>query len=534
MAKKQTVNVSYSNFEIMRRQNNVYVDKTQYLYDLINENGMYFCARPRRFGKSLTVSTLQALFEGKKELFEGLAISKLDYDWEPYPVIRLDFAESIASTGEELETYVTTYLLPLIAKKLKVSAPKGPSNIAFASLVDTVCDTYQSQVVILIDEYDKPLSDNALAKAEDVEAIRKVLLGLYQVVKGHTEDIRFAFMTGVTKFGKLSLFSGPNHFSDISTKKAYSTLFGYTQKELEDNFSSEIEEGCEETGLDRQSFLEQLRKRYDGYCFAPGAETVYNPVSIGSFFTNDYQFDDYWTRTGWTKLVMDISKKLDFSLIDGTADEIPVSALDSYDVASLAENPNPVRLKSLLYQTGYLTIDGKFQTDDGQLWYKLRTPNMEVGRTFVNTVLENYAGIDDASRSLFVSGLIKSLKAGDAEGFLHSMQTFMAGLDYANQVPDEEKNFNLIFTVILKLLGYAVDVEKRIASGRIDTKIETKDYQYIMEFKVDESPEVALEQIKDKGYALPWRDEGKQTILCGIQFLKATRNIGTWKVEKYR
>ena len=287
-------------FENLRRGGYVYVDKTAYLHSLVRQEGnMFFLSRPRRFGKTLTVSTLEAIFQGRRELFKGLAIDKTDYDWKPYPIIHIDFGNCGRNTAEDLEAWLKKAMRQ-VALSYGIAAPdlSQHADDVFSDLIDGL--SCLGKVVVLIDEYDKVLSDNVFSP--EVEKLRQVLGNFYQVVKTKGALLRFVFITGVTKYARLSVFSKMNNLKDLSMSPVYGTMLGYTQKELEENFAGSIEQGVKDTGMGREAYLAKVREMYDGYRFAPGCETVYNPVSVGSFFDGSdgggVRFNDYWIDTG--------------------------------------------------------------------------------------------------------------------------------------------------------------------------------------------------------------------------------------------
>ena len=295
----QKITTSYSSFETVRKEGYLYVDKTAYLYRLVTGSDMYFLSRPRRFGKTLTVSTLEAIFQGRRELFKGLAIDALDYDWKTYPIIHIDFGDCGKSTPEGLDGWLKDRL-----EEIAGAYGAGPldmtktSDDLFAKLILLL--SKKDKAVVLVDEYDKVLSDNVFS--DHVEELRTVLGNFYQVVKTKGALLRFVFITGVTKYARLSVFSKMNNLKDLSMSPVYATMLGYTQKELEENFAGYIGQGVKDTGMGREAYLAKVREMYDGYRFAPGCETVYNPVSVGSFFDGSdgggVRFNDYWIDTG--------------------------------------------------------------------------------------------------------------------------------------------------------------------------------------------------------------------------------------------
>jgi len=367
---------SNSSFETLRKGDYIYVDKTAYLHSLVSQEGaMFFFSRPRRFGKTLTVSTLEAIFRGKRELFKGLAIDALGYDWKTYPVVHIDFGDCGKSTPEGLDGWLKDRL-----EEVADAYGIGPldmtktSDDLFAKLILLL--SKKDKVVVLVDEYDKVLSDNALAS--NVLELRDTLKGIYDVIKTKGALLRFVFITGVTKFSKVGIFSGMNNLYDASLDPGYGTMMGYTQKELEENFAGHIDQGVKDAGMDREAYLAKIKAMYDGYKFTVESESVYNPVSIGLFFTQGHgrSFEDYWIDTENMKLVMDMATTIDLDVSDAIARGMSKRALESFDIANLkGMKGNPNKIQALLLQTGYLTIDHE---DELERILFLRVPNGEV------------------------------------------------------------------------------------------------------------------------------------------------------------
>ena len=295
----------------------LYVDKTAYLYHLVTGSDMYFLSHPRRFGKTLTVSTLEAIFQGRRELFKGLAIDSLDYDWKTCPIIHIDFGNCGRNTAEDLEAWLKKAMRQ-VAASYGIAVPdlSQHADDVFSDLIDGL--SCLGKVVVLIDEYDKVLSDNAFSP--QVEKLRQVLGNFYQVVKTKGALLRFVFITGVTRYAMVNEFSGLNNLNNISMDPDYATMLGYTQEELEGNFAGYIEQGIKDTGMGREAYLAKVREMYDGYRFAPGCETVYNPVSVGNFFNPEdgggVRFNDYWIETGSSRLVMDMAGSVDLDVTE--------------------------------------------------------------------------------------------------------------------------------------------------------------------------------------------------------------------------
>ncbi len=382
------IDTGNSSFDKLITKENIYVDKTKYLYSLINNGGtFYFLSRPRRFGKSLTIRTLEEIFKGNRELFRGLYIDSTDYDWKVYPVIHIDFGVISYISTEKLRSQIRNIVLES-GLRYDVDIPSDYEyNESLRYLIEKLAERGKN-VVVLVDEYDRLLSDNMFNP--DIEEIRRVLRDFYSVLKAQDSNIRFCFITGVTKFSKLSIFSTMNNLLDISMHRDYATMLGYTQGELEEYFASYIEKGMEATGMDRESYLAKLKAMYDGYRFAPGAETVYNPVSIGSFFSSGGEdFDSYWIETGGTKLLMDMARKVHFNIAGDLEKSVRKDSISSFDIVEMTTGRiTPLKYKSLLLQSGYLTIKNTEKGKDLLLGF----PNEEVEEAVSLKLLSVYGG----------------------------------------------------------------------------------------------------------------------------------------------
>ena len=519
-----TENSSFSN---LRESGCIYVDKTAYLSKLIAVPGrMYFLSRPRRFGKTLTVSTLEAIFQGRRELFKGLAIDQTDYDWKPYPIVHIDFGDCGKSTPEALDGWLKDRI-----EEIADSYGVGPldmtrtSDDLFAKLILLLSS--QDKVVVLVDEYDKVLSDNIFS--EHVEELRSTLRGFYQVIKTKGALLRFVFMTGVTKYAKMGVFSGLNNLNDLSMVSAYATMLGYTQQELETSFAGYIEQGVKDTGMGRETYLAKIKEMYDGYRFAPRCETVYNPVSVGLFFSNGcgQDFNDYWIDTGNSKLVIDMAQSVDLDVTEDLKRGMAKSALSSFDVAELRHAMGDMgKVQAFLLQTGYLTI-GSY--DEGFSLYYLRFPNKEVRDAYYQNLLSRWCAKES---EYVVRDLVTALREGDTQGYMQTLTAVFASVPY--RAGRKEPDFAQVVDVVMLLCGKAVKVvaEDQTSEGRVDLSVEAGDHVYVMEFKADKSAETALAQIKDKHYADKFRlEKGKTVHLLGIAFSSTGHTVQDWKEE---
>ncbi|QSI03367.1 hypothetical protein DYE50_12400 [Treponema ruminis] len=520
----QKITTSYSSFETVRKEGYLYVDKTAYLYRLVTGSDMYFLSRPRRFGKTLTVSTLEAIFQGRRELFKGLAIDKTDYDWKPYPIIHIDFGDCPFDTPKELDSWLCDLVLRIAKGNGVVVEGMRNSAVLFANLLEAL-SSREGKVVVLVDEYDKVLSDNVFSP--EVEKLRQVLGNFYQVVKTKGALLRFVFITGVTKYARLSVFSKMNNLNDISLDPGYGTMLGYTQKELEENFAGYIGQGTRDTGMGREAYLAKVREMYDGYRFAPGCETVYNPVSVGLFFTNGHgkAFKNFWFDTGSSKLVMDMAQSVDLDVTEDLGMGMDADALSEFDVAELKDMRGDVnKVQAFLLQTGYLTIES-----GNESMLMLRFPNAEVRNAYSKSLLRRLYGPTSQNVIMAMEG---RLKEGDTASCMEMLAAFFA------KIPYKETRKESDFAQVVDALVAAMSVEVRMASedrtsaGRIDLTVETGRHVYVMEFKVDKSAEAALRQIKEKRYADKFRlEKGKTIHLLGIAFSSTGHTVQDWKEE---
>ena len=514
-------------FENLRRGGYVYVDKTAYLHSLVRQEGnMFFLSRPRRFGKTLTVSTLEAIFQGKRELFKGLAIDALDYDWKTYPVIHIDFGDCPFDTPEELDSWLCDLVLRIAKENGVIVEGMRNSAVLFANLLEAL-SSRKGKVVVLVDEYDKVLSDNVFS--DHVEELRTVLGNFYQVIKTKGALLRFVFITGVTRYAMVNEFSGLNNLKHLSMSPVYGTMLGYTQKELEENFAGYIGQGVKDTGMGREAYLAKVREMYDGYRFAPGCETVYNPVSVGLFFSNGrgQDFEDYWIDTGNSKLVMDMAQSVDLDVTEDLERGMAKSALSSFDVAELSQAKGDMdKVQAFLLQTGYLTMDGY---DEELGVYYLRFPNKEVQEAYYRNLLTRWCSRESG---VVIRDLVVALRKGDTQGYMGTLAAVFASVPY--RAGKKEPDFAQVVDVVMLLCGKAVRVvaEDQTSEGRIDLSVVAGEHVYVMEYKVDKSAEAALRQIKEKRYADKFRlEKGKTIHLLGIAFSSTGHTVQDWKEE---
>ena len=521
----QKIDSTTSSFESFITRECVYVDKTMYLYKLLTSGSRYFfLSRPRRFGKSLTLSTLKAIFEGRKELFDGLYIGQTNYEFKKHPVIHIDFATLELRNADLLGETLLWQLLS-IADKYNISIEnKNQMKSVFKELLGKLYKQH-GPIVVLIDEYDKPLSDSIDNVQRAVE-IRDVLRGFYEVIKSSASYLRFVFITGVTKYSKMSIFSSMNNLNDISIDSRYSTMLGYTQEELEHYFDEGIGEGSKALNLTRSEYLSKIKRTYDGYCFAPNSQTVYNPVSVGRFFDEGGEiFRPYWIDTGGQKLLYETAKKVNFDIEADIEKAFDLSDLSSYDIVELVgENVSKKSYNSLLYQSGYLTIKSSFEEDIAEFDF----PNEEVRKAFSKILLPLYIGEKNEFKGAYA---LVYLREGKIDEFISTVKSVFAFIP-SNIKSKYESAYQIGFCCMMRSIGAQIRAEEPTNKGRIDAVIETRKYVYIIEFKVNSSADVAIKQIQDKGYAEKYKAveyQDKTVILLGINFDTDKHNVTDYK-----
>ncbi len=518
-AHKMLYPIGIQDFENIRRDGFVYVDKTELIYNLSHGSGKYFfLSRPRRFGKSLLVSTMDAYFSGKKELFGGLAIADLEKDWIRYPVLRFDLTGQSYTKPSDLTDTLNAQLVGyerkyLIAEKADTVASR------FRMLVETAFEKTGRPVVILIDEYDKPLVDN-LADETLTDEFRKQLQGFYSVMKAQDACIKFGFLTGVTKIGKLSVFSGLNNLKDISMDARYTDICGISEKDLKKYFSESAKELAQANGLSIEETYGKLAEMYDGYHFCEDSVGVYNPFSLLNTF-DSLKFKEYWFETGTPSFLVQVMKDTGYDVTRLSDEEIDAPSL--MDIDTVYHNPIP-----LLYQSGYLTIKG-FEPETGI--YHLAFPNREVKHGFLNFLSRYYTPSRTESGMMLVSRMLKDLRSGSAEGFMQKLEALFAKTSYQIQ-GDSEKDFQYAMYIILELMGEYVEVEKATSNGRIDVLLQTKEYIYIIEIKINDTVEAALQQIEQKAYARRFVGDKRKLFKIGIRFSTENRCIDSWKIAE--
>ena len=509
--------IGIQNFEKLRTGGYFYIDKTELIYRIIKTGSYYFLSRPRRFGKSLLISTIEAYFQGKKELFEGLAMEKLEKDWIEHPILHLDLNAKKFDTEDDLLRLIDRQFLIYEQEYGSVQSDETIDD-RFVTLIRKAYEKTGRKVVILIDEYDKPLLqtiENTTLQKE----YRETLKAFYGVMKSMDGYIQFAMLTGVTKFGKISVFSDLNNLDDISMREPYVNICGISEQEIHDNLEEELHELADIQAMTYEETCAKLKEYYDGYHFVENTIGIYNPFSLLNTFKYN-KFSDYWFETGTPSYLVELLKRTDYNLYDMAHTQTNADVLNSIDIVS--RNPIPV-----IYQSGYLTIkeyDSRFKT------YTLGFPNLEVEEGFINYLLPYYTSIKETDSPFQIIHFVKEIESGDAEAFFARLQSFFADTPY-ELIRNLEVHYQNVLFIVFKLVGFYVKTEYHTSRGRIDLVLQTDRYIYIMEFKLNGTAEEALQQIEDKQYALPFASDTRTLFRIGVNFSNETRNIDTWKIQ---
>lgn len=508
--------IGIQDFVKLRQGGFAYVDKTKFVYKLADEGSYYFLSRPRRFGKSLFLSTLEAYFHGRKELFEGLAIYDMEKEWKSHPIFYIDLNTANFrdenSLYEVLNSHVSVWEEMYGAREYETTLA-----LRFKGVIARAAEKGGRGVVILIDEYDKPILQT-LRNQELQEKHRSLLKSFYSVLKTQDRYIRFAFITGVTKFGKVSVFSDLNNLMDISMDQRYISICGMTQDELLYNFREGIEQLGEAYGDTEEETLNKLKIRYDGYHFEEDTVGIYNPFSVLNTLAK-LRYKDYWFETGTPTFLVDLLKMHNYRLPDITREKVSDDVINSVD--SMSTNPIPV-----IYQSGYLTIKGY---DERFKKYRLGFPNKEVEEGFLNFLLPLYTSAGNNS-PFMVDEFVTDVESGNPERFMQRMKAFFADTSY-QVVGDAELYFQNAMYLVFKIMGFYTQVERPTSDGRIDAVIQTPDYIYIIECKLDRTADEALRQINDSNYAAPFAMDKRRIYKIGVNFSSQTRGVEQWIIE---
>ena len=508
--------IGIQDFEDLQRNGYAYVDKTNFVYKLADEGKYYFLSRPHRFGKSLFLSTLEAYFQGKKELFEGLAIYDLETEWKKYPIFHIDLNTANFREKDSLYTVLNDYLTNW---EDKYGARESEATLAlrFKGVIARAAEKEGCGVVILIDEYDKPILQT-LRDPELQAEHREQLKAFYSVLKTQDRYIKFAFLTGVTKFGKVSVFSDLNNLTDISMDHRYISICGMTEKELLTNFKEGINELAEANGDTEEATIAKLKARYDGYHFEENTVGIYNPFSVLNTLSR-LRYKDYWFETGTPTFLVDLLKMHNYRLPDMTKERVSDDVINSVD--SLSTNPIPV-----IYQSGYLTIKGY---DERFKKYLLGFPNKEVEEGFLNFLLPLYTSAGNNSPFL-VDEFVQDVESGNPERFMQRMKAFFADTSY-QVVGNAELYFQNAMYLVFKIMGFYTQVERPTSDGRIDAIIQTPNYIYVIECKLDRTADEAIKQIENNGYAEPFLMDKRKLYKIGVSFSSETRGVAEYKIK---
>jgi hypothetical protein len=518
--------IGIQDFKKIREEGFLYVDKTSIIHRLIsNSGGAFFLSRPRRFGKSLLCSTLGAIFEGKKELFgdfagwPALEVNSLDWKWKKHPVIKLDLNPGNYLNGTEVLTSGLNNMLYNIAQSYNVNLRGQFVSEQLSNLIMDLHKQFNEKVVVIVDEYDKPL----LSTIDNIElhiAMRNELKSFYGVLKSSDEYLQFVFLTGVTKFSHVSVFSDLNHLVDLTLDLRYADICGLTQEEVEQNFEPEIDAILEDSGKTREKYLGKLRRFYNGYRFSRKRLSVYNPFGLLNHFDKGGEFLPYWYETGTPTFLIKLIINQKLNILDLNNMHVEYEDFRKYDIEDMRAEP-------LLYQSGYLTIK---DYDDELNQFILDYPNEEVRASFSKSLMEHYFQPSGESFRSLNTQLPSALIKGEVENVMNTLKSFLATIPY-DIIKEKENYYETAIHLIFSMLGLNCRSEVRIASGRIDTLVETKRFVYCFEFKLNGTAEEALTQINTKEYLLPWKGSGKQLFKVGVNIDREKRNIDEWKYE---
>lgn len=519
MAQARRYPIGIQTFSEIRERNYLYIDKTQYLVDFIDKGYKYvFLSRPRRFGKSLFASMIHAYYEGRKDLFEGLAMGEYEKDWVKHPVLHLDMSAAKHMDKDMLERYLADMLTDQEAVFGYKSEKQDP-NIRLKDLVVTANRLTGRKVVLIIDEYDAPLLD-VVHEEQNLAALRRATQNFYSPIKSLDPYLEFVFLTGITKFAQLSIFSELNNLFNISMYDKYSAICGISSEELHTQMLPDVERLAEHLHLSVDETFERLKRKYDGYHFSKNSEDVYNPFSLIKALASG-DIGDYWFDSGTPTYIIKLLQKYNVGLRDLTGQDAGVS---DFDVSP----ENMTTVLPLLYQSGYLTIKHYDPMID---LYTLGYPNEEVRMGMVRSLAANYLTPAEGTNSSFVIKFVKAVIADDMEQALTLMRAYLAGVSYrlSNKT---ERDVQTIFYLVFSLIGSFIKVEEESAHGRADVVITLPSVVYVMELKFDGSADAALRQIDEKGYLIPYTADGKRLVKVGVNYSSEERTITEWRIEE--
>ncbi len=510
--------IGIQTFENIRKEDNLYVDKTGYVYHMTHTDGKYFfLSRPRRFGKSLLVSTLKSYFEGRKDLFEGLAIEQLEKDWTVYPVLHFSLAGGKHMEKEQLENYLL-YILSDNEKRYGVSCDSPSTNVRLLNLIKTVAEKTGRQVVVLIDEYDAPLLD-VMHEETQLPVLRDVMRNFYSPLKDCEPMLRFVFLTGITKFSQLSIFSELNNIKNVSMDEPYAAICGITEEEMTTQMSEGIDELAAKLQLSREATIEELKNNYDGYHFCWPSPDVFNPFSLLNCFA-DCKMNSYWFGSGTPTYLINMMRT--FGVKPSQLGKTKAKAA-SFDAATETMSS----LTPLLYQSGYLTIkDYDSEVDT----YTLDIPNREISVGLFDSLLPGYLERNTDEGRVVMGDMSALIKRGDMDSAMQLLADFLETVPYCDNTHYEGHWQQTLYIMFALLTGYRIQVEQRTAKGRIDITLETASIIYVMELKINGSVEEALAQIEKRHYADAFKMKGKPVVKVGINFcVKDEVNTIEWR-----
>ena len=510
--------IGIQNFEKLRTDGYVYVDKTHLVYKMATTGSYYFLSRPRRFGKSLLISTLEAYFSGRRDLFTGLAIEKQETEWPVHPIFHLDLNSRLYENADSLRAELNKHL-EIWERRYGDEFKDRALEERFYQVIIKAYEQTGRRVVILVDEYDKPMLQ-AIGNESLQDEYRNILKAFYSVLKTQDRYIRFAFLTGVTKFGKVSVFSDLNNLDDISMDRRYIDICGITEQEIHTYFEDSLHDLADATGSDYETVCRKLRRLYDGYHFTNNSIGIYNPFSLLKTL-NKSEYGDYWFETGTPSFLVHLLQQADYDLNRLQDEQVSADIINSVD--SMSRNPIPV-----IYQSGYLTIKGY---DEQFKLYSLGFPNEEVENGFIRYLIPLYTPMNENKTEFFAANFIREIRDGRPEAFMERLQTLFADTSYqiAGQM---EIYFQNSMYLVFKLLGFYTEVERTTSRGRIDVVMKTPKYIYIIEVKLDGTADEALRQIEERRYAAPFAADGRRVYRIGVNFSSRTRGVEEWKIEE--
>ena len=512
--------VGIQTFERIRKENKLYIDKTEYVYRMTHSGGCYFfLSRPRRFGKSLLVSTFESYFSGKKELFEGLAIEKLEQEWMEYPVLHFDMSGGKHMEKEQLEDYLSNRL-EAEERKWGITHTKRGANDRLTELITTAYEISGKQVVVLIDEYDAPMLDVAHDK-ETLDVLRNVMRNFFSPLKMCEPMLRFVFLTGITKFSQVSIFSELNNIKNISLDDEYAGVCGITKEELLTQMSEDIDVLAEAQGMTREETIAKLKENYDGYHFSPASPDVFNPYSLLNCF-DDKNFGAYWFSSGTPTYLINMLRK--FKVLPAKIGR-SLARSSAFD----APTENLKTITPLLYQSGYITIKGY---DKMSQLFTLDLPNKEIKVGLFESLLPYYLeGMYAEEGDVAIAQMSVLIRQGDMDGALRLFQEFLGTVPYCNNTNYEGHYQQVLFIIFTLLTHFVVDVEVHTPNGRVDVVMETEDTLYLIELKLNKSAQAAMQQINLKQYDQRFARCGKPIVKVGVNFDAKKGNIEDWIIE---